>query len=241
MSTDRIQHEIEHGKKISANAESVWNWSSPAGMVRAERRADFFVSEGKIQASDKVLEIGCGTGLFTKKVYDKTKAQITAIDISPELLEQAKVKLPEAEFLVEDAMNMKYDDNTFDVVFGSSVLHHLDMEKAMTELFRVLKPGGRFVFAEPNMINPQIFVQKNIPFIKKMLGDSPDETAIVRWKFKNMMNKIGYKNVNIFPYDFLHPITPKPMIGLVNGVGKAIEKIPVLKEIAGSVVIFGTK
>ena len=156
-------------------------------------------------------------------------------------MEQAKAKLPSAEFLVDDAMNMNYDDNTFDVVFGSSVLHHLDMQKAMVELFRVLKPGGRLVFAEPNMINPQILIQKNIPFIKKMLGDSPDETAIVRWKFKRLMKGIGYKSVKIFPYDFLHPITPKGLIPLVNGLGKIVEKIPVLKEIAGSVVIFGTK
>jgi hypothetical protein len=55
------------------------------------------------------------------------------------------------------------------------------------------------------------------------------------------MEDTGFKNVRIFPYDFLHPVTPKPLIGLVNSIGKIIEKIPVLKEIAGSVIIYGEK
>jgi len=237
----RLEHEIEHGKKISENAESVWNWASPAGQVRADRRAKYFVDVAKIKKSDKVLEIGCGTGLFTGKVFDLTGADITATDLSEDLLKLAKAKNPNATFIVDDAMKMSFKDETFDVVFGSSVLHHLDMDIALKEILRVLKKGGRMVFAEPNMINPQILVQKNVPYIKEKLGDSPDETAIIRWKFKKMMQEQGFNAVEIFPYDFLHPYTPKPLIGVVNAVGKMVEKIPLFKEIAGSVIIYGQK
>jgi len=237
----RLAHEIAHGKKISENAESVWNWSSPAGQVRANRRARYFVDVAKITKNDKVLEIGCGTGLFTGKVFELTGATITATDLSSDLLNQAKAKVPQATFLVDDAMKMSFPDQSFDVVFGSSVLHHLDMDVALKEILRVMKKGGRMVFAEPNMINPQILVQKNIPYIKEKLGDSPDETAIVRWKFKKMMQAAGFNNISIFPYDFLHPFTPKPLIGLVNNIGKMVEKLPLLKEIAGSVIIYGEK
>ena len=138
-------------------------------------------------------------------------------------------------------MQLSFADNSFDVVFGSSILHHLDFDKSLKEIFRVLKPGGRMVFAEPNMINPQILIQKNIPFIKKWLGDSPDERAIVRWSYKKQMQNIGYKEVNIFPYDFLHPYTPEWMIPSVKAVGGLIEKTPFLREIAGSVIIYGEK
>ncbi len=241
MMDKRLEHEIEHGKKISENAESVWNWASPAGQVRADRRARYFVDVAKIKSSDRVLEIGCGTGLFTGKVFKLSGAQITATDLSEDLLNIAKSKNPEAKFVVDDAMKMSFSEHSFDVVFGSSVLHHLDMNVALSEIYRVLKKNGRMIFAEPNMINPQIFIQKNIPFIKEMLGDSPDETAIVRWKFKNMMEEAGFRNVEIFPYDFLHPYTPKPLISLVNSIGKIVEKIPLLREIAGSVIIYGEK
>jgi len=237
----RLQHEIEHGKKISENAESVWNWSSPAGQVRADRRAKYFADVAKITKADNVLEIGCGTGLFTKKVFELTGAKITATDLSAELLNQAKAKIPNATFLVDDAMNMSFKENSFDVVFGSSVLHHLDMTVSLKEIYRVLKTNGRMVFAEPNMINPQILIQKNVPYIKEKLGDSPDETAIVRWNFKKMMQDRGFKNIHIFPYDFLHPLTPKPLIGIVNSIGKMIEKVPLFREIAGSVIIYGEK
>jgi SAM-dependent methyltransferase len=240
--SQRLENEILHGKKlISEGAEDIWNWASPAGQVRADRRAGLFVNVAHITGKDKALEIGCGTGLFTRKVYESTKADITATDLSEDLLIEAREKFPGGKFLIDDAMKMKFTDGSFDVVFGSSILHHLELQQALKEIFRVIKKGGRIVFAEPNMINPQILIQKNIPFIKERLGDSPDETAIVRWKFKRLMQDIGFINVRIFPYDFLHPITPKPLIGIVNTIGKIIEKIPLLKEIAGSVIIYGEK
>lgn len=238
---DRLKHEREHGIKILAHAEEVWGWTSPAGSLRAERRAKYLYQLGKFKPNDLILEIGCGTGLFTEKVYNATKAHIIAIDLSEELLAQARQRPHCADFKMEDAMEMTFAEQAFDGVFGSSILHHLDMEKALTEIYRVLKPGGRMVFAEPNMLNPQIAIQKNVPAIKRALGDSPDETAVVRWSFKAQMEKIGFKNVLIFPYDFLHPSTPKPLIPIVSMIGGIVEKIPLLKEIAGSVIIYGER
>lgn len=237
----KIANEIEHGKKISSNAEHVWGWSSPAGKLRAQRRANYFIDLGKLSRTSRVLEIGCGTALFTEKVYYATYSQITAIDISQDLLDQGKAKLPDVDFRLEDAMNLSFADNYFDVVYGSSILHHLHFEKALKEIFRVLKPGGRIIFAEPNMLNPQILVQKNVPFIKKWLGDSPDETAVIRWSFANLMKKIGFSHIELFPYDFLHPRVPQSLIPFVDKVGKFIERIPVAREIAGSVIIYGIK
>jgi len=238
----RIENEIAHGKKLlHEGAESVWNWNSPAGRKRAERRANYFVTYAKAKPGDKILEIGCGTGLFTKKFYEATKSDITAIDISEDLLNEARKSVPSVNFQKGDAMQLGFENNFFDIVFGSSVLHHLEFEKSLKEIYRVLKPGGRIIFAEPNMLNPQIFIQKNIPVIKRWLGDSPDETAIVRWTFAKLMKKIGYNEIKITPYDFLHPLVPGFLIGFVNAMGKGIEKIPVLKEIAGSVIIYGEK
>ncbi len=238
----RLENEILHGKKLAAKgAEDVWNWSGPVGQARANRRAEYFVQTAHITSSDRGLEIGCGTGLFTRKVQEATRADITATDLSEDLLEEARAKFPAGNFVVADAMHLEFPDNSFDVVYGSSILHHLEMHKALDEIFRVMKPKGRMVFAEPNMLNPQILIQKNIPFIKAWLGDSPDETAIVRWKFETMMKFSGFREIRIFPYDFLHPITPKALIGVVHSVGAFIEKIPLLKEIAGSVIIYGEK
>ena len=237
----RIQHEIDHGKKISKNAEEIWGWSSPAGQVRANRRAEYFIKLGGFTSKDSVLEIGCGTALFTEKVYNETKTNIVAIDISQDLLDKAKNNLPQVSFQLDDAMNLSFENDFFDGVFGSSILHHLDIKKSLEEAYRVLKPEGRIVFAEPNMLNPQIFIQKNVPFIKRWLGDSPDETAIIRWSMIRMLKEIGFKNARVFSYDFLHPHTPVFMIGLVKAIGNVIERIPLFKEIAGSVIIYGEK
>jgi ubiquinone/menaquinone biosynthesis C-methylase UbiE len=99
------------------------------------------------------LELGCGTGFFTlnlKLAGVLEEAHVT--DLSPGMVEvairNAKSLGFEIEGRVADAERLPYDDDSFDLVIGHAVLHHIpDVDLAMREVLRVLKPGGRFVFA----------------------------------------------------------------------------------------------
>ena len=233
----RIEHEIEHGKFLANNgAGEIWNWESPAGKFRWKRRVKMLTKF--VKPDSTLLELGCGTGYFTKEIAN-TNANIVAIDISPDLLKIAKENVPHqnVSFKEDNAYNMTFEDNQFDYVLGSSVLHHLDIKKAISEIYRVLKIGGVMAFTEPNMMNPQIAIQKNIPYVKRKLGDSPDETAFFRWKITKMLKKQGFKRIEIKTFDFLHPATAPSLIKTVTKFGQFCEKCPIIKEIAGSIFI----
>lgn len=242
MNIDRIQNEVQHGEKIANNAVNIWGWGTPAGKARADRRASYFIQRGDIIAGKKVLEIGCGTGEFTKRIA-QTGADITAIDISPDLLEIARKTIPNLTvgFRVQNVEKLDFEDGSFDVVIGSSILHHLNLNPALKEVYRVLKRGGGIVFTEPNMFNPQIWLERNIPFIRKLTNNSPDETAFIRWRLKKELMNLGFKNVSIRPFDFLHPFTPSVLILFISSIGSIVEKIPLAREIAGSLLIYASK
>jgi SAM-dependent methyltransferase len=189
-----------------------------------------------------VLELGCGTGSFTRELA-RSGADVVAIDVSPELLEMARANCcaPNVQYQIQNAYALSYSEGVFDSVVGSSVLHHLEFEKALRDVYRVLKPGGTIYFTEPNMLNPQIAIQKNVPWIKWKLGDSPDETAFFRWPLRRLLEQTGYRDVRIDPFDFLHPKTPVAFIGRVNAFGQVLENVPVISEIAGSLYIRAIK
>ncbi len=237
---NRLIREIEHGKKIVHAAGEIWNWETTAGKLRWTRRAKMLTNH--ISQEHRVLELGCGIGYFTKELA-KTGAEIHAIDISSELLQRAicEVHSCNVTFKIDNAYQTSFDDAMFDTIVGSSVLHHLEIKKALSECYRLLKPGGSIVFTEPNMLNPQIAVQKNIPFIKKRLGDSPDETAFFKWQMRKMLLKEGFKEICVEAFDFLHPSIPKQFVKIVERIGLTIEKIPLLKEFAGSLYIYARK
>jgi 2-polyprenyl-3-methyl-5-hydroxy-6-metoxy-1,4-benzoquinol methylase len=241
--SSRAAHEIEHGRKLAqSEPEHIWGWDTPAGCIRAERRAELIARGADLGPGKRALEIGCGTGLFTEK-FARNGAQIVAVDISPELLEKARARgLPASQvrFL---AMPFEQCDveGPFDAVIGSSVLHHLDIKPALVRIFTLLKPGGILFFAEPNMLNPLIIVLKNVKWIKRRFGDSPNETAFFRWSFLRLLLETGFEQPVVAPYDWLHPATPKGMIGAVRAAGEILEKTPLLKEFAGSLLIRATR
>ncbi len=238
---ERIAKEVQHGRFLAQHgAGEIWNWESPAGKLRWARRVRMLSSH--LKPGMTVLELGCGTGSFTRELA-RSDAEVVAIDVSPELLEiaRANCSAPNVQYQIQNAYALNYPEGAFDSIVGSSVLHHLEVEAAIRDMYRVLKPGGTIYFTEPNMLNPQIAIQKNIPWIKRRLGDSPDETAFFRWPLQRLLEQTGYRNVRIDPFDFLHPKTPVPLIDHMKAFGQFLENLPVISEIAGSLYIRASK
>lgn len=100
----------------------------------------------------KLLDWGCGSGLYIKKLKKKCK-EIKGFDISPEMVEIARELNPGVEIKVGSGTKIPFREK-FDVVFASLAIHYLkDLDKPFKEIKRVLKPRGIFVFSTGNPIS----------------------------------------------------------------------------------------
>ena len=110
---------------------------------------DEWAYESSEASGKKLLDIGCGNG-FVTCLYARAGADVTSVDITEKAVELTKTRLEfeglSADVEQADAENLPFDDQLFDVVVSFGVLHHTpDTAKAVSEAYRVLKPGGRLL------------------------------------------------------------------------------------------------
>ena len=99
--------------------------------------------ESKIRPDALVLDVGCGTGNNTLLFVKATKTQVVGIDISRGMLDKAKEKIQNVDFVRCPADRLSFKDDVFDMVYLTEVVHHLsDVESAIKETFRVLNELG---------------------------------------------------------------------------------------------------
>ncbi|TYK66819.1 class I SAM-dependent methyltransferase [Colwellia echini] len=114
---------------------------------------ELLVQMSQVDLNSNVLDVASGPGLVATEFSKKCK-NVECLDLTPAMLKQAKNRASEANILnmsfrEGDAMNLPYEDNSFDVVLTRYSFHHfLTPEKALQEMIRVCKPGGRVVVAD---------------------------------------------------------------------------------------------
>ncbi len=97
-------------------------------------------------APHRVLEVGCGWGEFAERLGAELGAEVVAVDLSPRMVELARERGVDAR--VGDVQNLPFDDASFDVAVANWMLYHVpDLQQGLSELARVLRPGGRLVAA----------------------------------------------------------------------------------------------
>jgi ubiquinone/menaquinone biosynthesis C-methylase UbiE len=104
--------------------------------LEIENVITYCLDDGKV---NNILDIGCGSGLFAEHLVRKG-LKVVGIDINQDMIDAAKNNVPEAEFLLAEAENLPFKDNSFDMVFLGLVLHEVnDFEKSLSEAFRVCR------------------------------------------------------------------------------------------------------
>jgi len=121
---------------------------------KMEAERDRVIRERCVDAA--VLDYGCYEGYETRKYLDYGASYVCGIDISEEAIGRARSRISahQVEFMVADAHHLPFDSDSFDLIVGRAILHHLELGRAYSEISRVLKPGGLAMFVEPLGGNP---------------------------------------------------------------------------------------
>jgi len=143
---------------------------------RARDWSEFEIITSHIQPQDTILDAGCAHGRLVPTLlgHGIQKENYTGIDISENLVAKAKDTFPNIRFDVGDVCNLPYEDNTFDVVISSAVLHHIPSQKLriqmINELARVAKPQGKIIFLVWNAFHfPHLFKSIFISYVKSIV------------------------------------------------------------------------
>ncbi len=144
----------------------------------------------------EILEIGFGTGI-NLSYYPEEIHKIVTVDISPDVHELAKKRIQTSSITVDhhilNGENLPMADHTFDSVVSTFTLCSItNIEQALKEIHRVLKPGGRFFFVEHGLSNePDIQVWQNrLTPIQKVIGDGCHLNRNIRQLVENQFDTL---------------------------------------------------
>ncbi len=208
---------------------------------------DFFSFIEKKVNHSKILDFGCGTGDFIEKLAKFKPKKIIGIDISEISIEKAKERTKniniDVDLYVDNCEKTKFEDNSFDIVYGTGILHHLEFNKCLDEIHRILKLNGCLVFVEPLGTNPFINLYRKLTPNSR----SKDEHPLIYKDFEYIDKK--FTSINIKYYGFLtlifFPFYTLPnqskIFKLLAYLDQLLFKIKIFRKFAWSVLITAKK
>jgi len=223
----------------SRSAASKFYRVEQAPMERYAELLSESAGEGK-----RVLEYGCGPG-SQAFFLAREGAEVSGIDISDVAIAQAKERAQtegvaeRCRFEVMNAERTSFEDDAFDLICGTAILHHLDLESAYAEIARLLKPSGRAVFVEPLGHNPAINAyRRRTPELR-----TEDEHPLLEHELKAARSYFGQADLTYFNLLALLAVPLRdtrafdPLLGALQAADRAIFRIAAARKHAWMVLI----
>jgi len=248
---ERVSREIEfydHQQSQRHGFETALGYLNNG--IGRQRRNEAICAAMRDAGGARVLEIGSQSWEWCLFRYGYRPQQLTCINISQAELEIGRARAAKlgmaCDFRKMDAHRLEFSDGSLDVVFGVAILHHLEFARAMSEIHRVLRKGGKIVFVEPLRHNP---VARLIRYFTPQ-ARTPDELPLGRpelrllrrnFKLDNYYSEIftvvGSTIAQVFYSSPINPLTK-----LCDRLDAALVRlIPAAGPYCRTVVIRGTK
>ena len=166
----------------------------------------------------RILDVGCGNGDFANYLSLNFNADITALDFSKESIKIANTRKTifnanTSNFLVGDAQNLPFEENSFDFVVSCECLEHVpNPQKMIDQLFKVVKKDGFVILTTENYSNAYAYYILFLKIIGKKFdsGSSlqPIEHFFVYWKVKKKFILSGFREIKTFSKEYILLLLP---------------------------------
>jgi SAM-dependent methyltransferase len=215
---------------------------TPAKRYFRTRKLETALRLGGFPAQGRLLEIGCSVGQFTFS-FARLGYRICGMDLSPHSIEVAKQRanaegISGATFVTGEAEALTlFADDTFDGVVSFSTLRYVDnLPKALSEIVRVLKPGGRAVIDVPNRWCPWFYM-------KPWLGSErhPHDHWLTSTEVSRLVRRAGFREVQLRHLLFTPTVTPDRWLPLFQGIDWIGERLPLVRRFAGILMVSAQK
>lgn len=208
--------------------QSGWDYKAKhyndfAGEI-TRKAVKFLLSAAIVKSGTRLLDVACGPG-YGAGYAVKQGAFAMGVDFAPGMVAEAKKNFPNAEFHVGDAEALAFKDNVFDaVICAFGLLHFAEPDKAIAEAFRVLRPGGRYVFTVWSLPEKHDFFKLVLNAIESYgTFDVPLPPAPPTFRFSedseciNALTNAGFEDIDLKELPlFWNPATPEALIGFLE-------------------------
>ena len=155
-----------------------------------------------INSTSKILDVGCGTGQTAAYLANKYSANVTGIDVNSTMVAKAKERMRKNRLPVNiihgSIEKTSLPDNHFDYIISESVLTFVNKPRALDEIFRLLKDGGRFIAIELTIINR--LTEKEEHEIKQFYGLDSLNT---KKDWVALLSHAGFKHIRILKNTYI--------------------------------------
>jgi len=230
---------IETFSELSSRYEEVvdlelstfWGWNYDSFI-------DFMLDRTEIDDSDRILDIATGTGVIPRKLHNRKtfKYPLNALDITYKMLKNATKKSFQAgfqeltKFTCASAMEMPYKNEAFSLVLCGLATHHMDVDKLLSEVYRILDENGKLVMADVGAsplwrIPGVLFFIRILAFVYFFFKENPSRAWAEAMSVKNIrtyddwlddLNKWGFRDIHVQKLDSKYRWIPSPLLIKAN-------------------------
>jgi ubiquinone/menaquinone biosynthesis C-methylase UbiE len=210
------------------------------------RLVEAFIRLSGLPTGARVADLGCGSGVFTH-LLDRAGYDCIGLDISAKLLALGRRKYPQLEFIAGDIEQLPFADRSLDGILLSGVVHHLpDPSQCAAEVFRVLRPGGRFVAFDPNRMNPFMWLYRDraSPFYSSV-GVTANERPVLAREIAAVFTGAGFavssQYLSGLSYRYVASRWARLLLPVYNALDAALFGLDLMERLRPFVLTAGAK
>ena len=198
-----------------------------------------------------VIDLGCGSGAFTRRLAGRFGFPTTGMDISPRLVARAAEESSREHYVVGNIMATALPNNGLDCVIYSGVLHHFDdpamRQGALREGLRILRPGGRMFAYDPSWHSPSMWLYRDPASpLHSTKGKTTNEVLLKRDDLRSELVDAGFTEVTIrgvggITYTYVESRLAQLILPLYNAYEFLLRQSPLEDRWGTFLVSFGVK